>query len=443
MRGGLLTSGDESRLLIVFAGWGMDCRPFTGLQGRGFDVAVVYDYACDGEFEVPARYDEIMVLAWSFGVIAADRFVAVHPELTVTRRVAVNGTLYPVDDDFGIPRRIFEGTLKGLTDASLRKFNLRMCGGAGAYKRFAASAPERTIDSLKAELVAIAGLEASHAGWDRAYISDADNIIPADAQRRAWEGEGVDIVEIKGPHLPDFQYVIDEEFVNKPLVARRFGAVSDTYEEHASVQAEMARRLSCLWQQVSPPNVGEVLEIGAGAGGFTREYLKWARFKNLTLWDLAAMDPTLPGEHLICDGETELRRMADGSLDVIVSAATVQWFSSQSAFFKECRRVLRPGGLLVVSTFGPENFREIGRSGYPGESALRRWLENDFEIVSFKSELTEMEFESPLQLLRHLKLTGVNALRDDREAVRRARRIVGSGLCHLTYHPVLIVARCR
>lgn len=443
MRGRLLTPGNESRLLIVFAGWGMDCRPFAGLQGRGFDVAAVYDYACDGEFEVPARYDEIMVLAWSFGVIAADRFVAEHPELTVTRRVAVNGTLYPVDDDFGIPRRIFEGTLSGLSEASLRKFNLRMCGGAEAYKRFAASAPDRTIDSLKAELVAIASLEAAHAGWDRAYVSDADHIVPTEAQRRAWEREGVEIVEIKGAHLPDFQDVIDREFVNKPLVARRFGAVAQTYEEHASVQADMARRLSRLWEEASAPEVGEVLEIGAGGGGFTREYLKWAKCETLALWDLTSIDESLPGEHKICDGETELRHLPDASLDAIVSAATIQWFSSQSTFYKECGRVLKPGGALVISTFGPENFREIGASGYPDEDTLRRWLEREFQIISFETELVEMRFAGPLQLLKHLKLTGVNALRSDREAVSRARDIINNGLCRLTYHPVFVVARRR
>lgn len=443
MRGTILTSGSESRLLMVFAGWGMDCNPFMALRGRGFDVAVVYDYSSESVFYPEKIYSEIMVLAWSFGVIVADRYIAMNPQLPVTRRVAVNGTLYPVNDDLGIPGSIFSGTLNGLSEASLRKFNIRMCGGAEAYKRFAASAPTRDIDSLRAELMAIASLEAAHAGWDRAYISDADRIIPVASQRRAWAAEGVNVVNMSGPHLPEFQMIIDEEFVNKPLVARRFGAVAETYEEHASVQADMARRLSQLWHQASPRYVGDVLEVGTGAGGFTREYLKWAQCRKLMLWDLTSIDEKLPGEHRVCDGETELRHCPDDSFDAIVSAATVQWFSSQASFFKECSRVLRPGGLLVVSTFGPENFRELGPSGYPEEKSLRRWLEDGFEIVSFESELCEMAFESPLQLLRHLKLTGVNALRDDTEAVSRARKVINSGLCKLTYHPVLIVGRRR
>lgn len=444
MRGRILTSGNESRLLMLFAGWGMDCNPFSGLQGRGFDIAVIYDYATEGEFEPAADYDEIMVLAWSFGVIAADRFIASHPELPLTRRVAVNGTLFPVDDEMGIPRRIFEGTLSGLSEASLRKFNLRMCGGAEAFRHYTAKAPARSIESLKDELVAIDSLEAAHAGWDRAYISDNDHIIPTDAQRKAWAREGVEPVEIKGAHLPDFQKIIDSEFINKPLVARRFGAVAETYERHASVQAGMARQLSHLWQDSSAGgDAGEVLEIGAGSGGFTREYLKWAKCKRLMLWDLTAIDETLPGEHMICDGETELRHLPDKAVDAIVSAATVQWFSSQASFFRECGRVLRPGGLLAVSTFGAENFRELGPSGYPDEDTLRRWLEPEFEIVSFSSELAELEFDSPLELLKHLKLTGVNALREDREAVSRARGIIGRGLCRLTYNPVFIIARKR
>ena len=32
------------RLLLIFAGWGMDPGVFTGLYRRGYDIAVAWDY---------------------------------------------------------------------------------------------------------------------------------------------------------------------------------------------------------------------------------------------------------------------------------------------------------------------------------------------------------------------------------------------------------------
>ena len=195
-----------SRLLLLFAGWGMDHNPFTRLKVSGYDLCVVWDYRDDRlSFEIaPERYDEIAVVAWSFGVPAAARFIASHPELPFTTKIAINGTQHPVDDRMGIPVGIFRGTLDGLNEKSLQKFYLRMAGSGEAYKAFATTLPERQITELKEELMAVETNDSPIITWDKAIISASDRIIPPANQFNAWENEAFEICSYEGAHLPAF-----------------------------------------------------------------------------------------------------------------------------------------------------------------------------------------------------------------------------------------------
>jgi len=51
--------------------------------------------------------------------------------------------------------------------------------------------------------------------------------------------------------------------------------------------------------------------------------------------------------------------MTDGSVDLILSNATFQWCNDLARTFQECLRVLRPGGLLMFTTFGPDTLKEL------------------------------------------------------------------------------------
>ncbi|MDE6050437.1 MAG: DUF452 family protein, partial [Paramuribaculum sp.] len=123
----LTHSTQSDRLILLFAGWGMDARPLRKLTHRDYDIAVAFDYRnlTSDNLGLLDNYREICVIAWSFGVPAAHAFLAGRPDLPVTARIAVNGTLQPVDDLRGIPRAIFEGTLNGLSAATLTKFQRR------------------------------------------------------------------------------------------------------------------------------------------------------------------------------------------------------------------------------------------------------------------------------------------------------------------------------
>src|SRR5690606_9651056 len=51
--------------------------------------------------------------------------------------------------------------------------------------------------------------------------------------------------------------------------------------------------------------------------------------------------------------------LAEGSVDVLFSHLCLQWIDDLPAAFAGFRRVLRPGGTLVRSTFGPDTLWEL------------------------------------------------------------------------------------
>lgn len=446
MRIEFVCKNKSRRLILIFAGWGMDARPFEELHHPGYDIAVVFDYrSLDLPKETDLRsYDEICIVAWSFGVASANIFLSTHPELPVTACVAVNGTLTPVDDQTGIPTDTFRATLNALSPDTIHRFNRRMCGSAITAAAFEQKAPNRSTEALADELTAIAERPSfrDQSRWDTVYISDRDMIIPTANQKAAWEGHH-DIREIEGAHLPDFERLIATRFINKPLVANRFNKANHTYNLSACVQAEIANRLVEAVVEFSP-KADNVLEIGAGTGLLTLPLERELHPHKLTLWDIATINPSLPGSHRICDAESEIRNVSPESFDLIISASTFQWFNSPVEFIRHSFKALQKGGAIAFSTFDPLNFSEISSFlpaplHYLPANQWRGILESaGFHDVWIESKKRSLDFESPQELLRHIRQTGVNALPPSPLA---ARKIISSEIKKLTYSPLIITAR--
>ena len=222
------------RLIWVFVGWGMDQRlfldrPLPGLscqEQTNASVLILFDYGAgpiqwieqdpdlesrtvqlsDWE-ELLAReeiitYSKHVLWAWSMGVWAAEQFVL--PELEIA--VAVNGTARPVDDRFGIPVDIFQGTLQGLSSRNLEKFRRRMCGNTARLADFKTREPQRELANLMAELSYIG--DASQAPnpfpkqWNRALLSQEDAIFPIQNMQHYWISRNVPCILCSGAHYP-------------------------------------------------------------------------------------------------------------------------------------------------------------------------------------------------------------------------------------------------
>ena len=208
-------------LELFFAGWGMDSRPFAWAADSPHtadcDFAVCYDYTdiqLDKVNQANAQlhgYSKVRVRAWSLGVYAAS---LVLPDMgcAISTAVAINGTLWPVDDELGIPHAVYDATAANLTAESLERFNRRMCGAHRAV--FEQRRPLRSVDSLRAELLHIRECAADRTrpqftGWTQAVLSRHDKIFPMANMRRAWSATPQ--LELDEPHyMPDIPFVTVE-----------------------------------------------------------------------------------------------------------------------------------------------------------------------------------------------------------------------------------------
>ena len=208
-------------LELFFAGWGMDSRPFAWAADSPHtadcDFAVCYDYTdiqLDKVNQANAQlhgYSKVRVRAWSLGVYAAS---LVLPDMgcAISTAVAINGTLWPVDDDLGIPHAVYDATAANLSAESLERFNRRMCGAHRAI--FESRRPLRSVDSLRAELLHIRECAADRSrpqftGWTQAVLSSRDKIFPIANMRRAWPATPQ--LELDEPHyMPDIPFVTAE-----------------------------------------------------------------------------------------------------------------------------------------------------------------------------------------------------------------------------------------
>ncbi len=205
MKSAWLHRTGHPRVLIVFAGWGMDEAPFRRLTSDLWDVLVYYDYRCLDEVPCLSEvesFPERVLLAWSLGCSAANR-VAQDRRWTFARAVAVNGTLVPEDDQEGIPARWMAATAQHLTEGGWEKFVRRMCPDAESRMAFDAGLPGRDLHGAVEELQVLRKWSAP-AGcvFGTAMVSAHDRVILPENQRRCWERQGTKTRSIPGPHYP-------------------------------------------------------------------------------------------------------------------------------------------------------------------------------------------------------------------------------------------------
>lgn len=455
------TGSGYRRLILFFAGWGVDHTLFAELSKPGYDILVVYDYRSD-DFDMRAieGYDELCVLAWSLGVWHADRFIALHSELPFTRCIAVNGTLRPIDDNYGIPPRIYDLTALLPDQRSLLKFYRRICGGQAGMDALMPSLPQRSVDELRDELLAVrtsittndAPIDTSN--WDEIYLSDNDLIFPFANMQQAWADAAPRIRVIKdGNHAIDFARLIGNAFVDKDLVGGRFASAASSYEREAEVQRKVAQTLLSCATNLPTRNIA-ALEIGSGTGVLTKMYLPQLSSSAVTLWDLtpATISPVNGNSINIrsCDAEIALRQTPDASLDMVFSSSTIQWFNSPRRAISEIVRILRPGGTAYISCYIDGTIPQLAQlpaasaMHYPQvDDVLDSLKDADYQSLSRQFDLT---FNSASAALAHMRATGVNSLARTAMSIADTRRLMrllttDNGTTLLTFNTRFITIR--
>ena len=177
-----LNNQKNENLIIFFNGWGMNEEIVNHLTFGNFDVIMFYDYnslKIDFDFENFNIYKKCHLIAWSMGVMISTLFNLKYDSAT-----AINGTLYPIDDNFGIPKKIYELTLKNFNPESSQKFVKNM------FKENSNLTISRDFENIKSELNALKNYESNkNFKFTKVLLSSTDKIIPTKNQMNYWHIE--------------------------------------------------------------------------------------------------------------------------------------------------------------------------------------------------------------------------------------------------------------
>jgi len=167
-------------------------------------------------------------------------------------------------------------------------------------------------------------------------------------------------------------------------VQSQFNRRAISYDTHAHVQRTMADQLARSfvgWKDKGLINERSILEIGCGTGALTQIIVNEWPSASITALDIAPKmielteKRILSGQHLStrnsttdrirfieADIEMWAKNAPASSVDIIVSNACFQWLNDPQETLGHLRRMLRPGGLLIFTTFGPDTFCEMHKA---------------------------------------------------------------------------------
>jgi malonyl-CoA O-methyltransferase len=234
---------------------------------------------------------------------------------------------------------------------------------------------------------------------------------------------------------------VDGSLFDPRHVRRAFSRASSSYADAAKLQHEVEARLleslgyDAEGRAADAQAPAVVVDLGCGPGGASRAMrARWPKARVLSI-DLAL--PMLraqvdPPAGLIGALRQRLARapervcadaralpLAEHSVDLLFSNLCLQWVEDLPAVFAGFRRVLKPGGMLVLSTFGPDTLYEL-RGAFASADAVPH-VSPFASIAQFGDALIGSGFRNPV-LDRDELVTRY----DDLPALMRELRAIGA-----------------
>jgi malonyl-CoA O-methyltransferase len=233
-------------------------------------------------------------------------------------------------------------------------------------------------------------------------------------------------------------------------VRRAFSRASSTYASAAKLQAEVESRLLEALDYYAEGRDAEaqtpqcVLDLGCGPGRASHAmHERWPKARILAL-DIAlpmlhqhqtdrdgrlpsALARFLPSTRSLFARHAPARICADAralplaehSVDLLFSNLCLQWIDDLPALFAGFRRVLKPGGMMMVSTFGPDTLYELRRAFADADAVPH--VSPFASIAQFGDALIGAGFRNPVldrdELVTHY---------DDLPALMRELRAIGA-----------------
>jgi len=215
--------------------------------------------------------------------------------------------------------------------------------------------------------------------------------------------------------------------LDRRAVARAFDLASARYDEAAALQDRVrGELLSRLDELAVQPR--QILDLGAGTGHGARALKR--RYPKAVVVAADIAPGMLARARLQSRWLRRFERVradayslpfADGAFDLVFSNLMLQWCDDLDAVFGEIARVLKPGGLLLFSTFGPDTLFEL-REAWNSSGDARNHVNHFFDPHALGSALMHAQLAEPvldvdrivsgytdvMSLMRELKTIGAH-----------------------------------
>ena len=240
--------------------------------------------------------------------------------------------------------------------------------------------------------------------------------------------------------------------MNKDLIRQRFSKNLCTYNENANIQKKMAEKLVSI---LDTKNFNDILEIGCGTGLLTQIAVNKFEFKTYTANDIVSECSDFISEinsniEFIPGDIEEIIETSDKKYDLIISNASLQWVENFENIINKLISKLQENGILLFSTFGKENFREIfftlgEKLSYYSFSEIKEMFSK--YNLKIEEEIHVMTFSSPKEVLKHLHYTGVNGIKQNKWTKKDMKQFENgyNNFCSnrptLTYNPIYIMIK--
>jgi len=257
------------------------------------------------------------------------------------------------------------------------------------------------------------------------------------------------------------QWYLQAMIPNKDRIRQRFSRAASTYDRQAVIQHQVAERLVTLLGQYHVLPTSRILEIGSCTGLLTEHLAE--RFRGLaTLYvndlvpdfESSVIDRTYHNiECTFLAGDIESIDIP-ADLDLVASSSTFHWMEDFPALIKKLHDHMVPESTLAFSMYSTANLQElraitgIGLRYYSLDE-LKQIVGRYFTLRAGEEELVTYYFQNPLDVLNHLRETGVNSLDGTTWSRSRLNSFIGEykkrfgdgQQVHLTYHPTYIIAQ--
>ncbi|MBI5612597.1 MAG: malonyl-ACP O-methyltransferase BioC [Gammaproteobacteria bacterium] len=219
--------------------------------------------------------------------------------------------------------------------------------------------------------------------------------------------------------------------LDRGQMRRAFERAAPAYERAAWLQREIGARLLARLDVIKLVPT-RVLDLGCGSGYCTRALRKRYRQTEVIGLDIA---PAMLRAARRRDGwwrrnrwlggDAERLPFAAASFDMVISNLSLQWCDPERVF-PEVARVLRPGGLFMFTSFGPDTLRELRHAwaAVDGAPHVHGFIDmHDLGDALMRARLAEpvmdvdrltLTYKDVMSLLRELKDIGAHNVAHDR-----------------------------